>query len=160
MWLLNFNLQSKVIPSNFYEVELVILKFPNFRKFWSCLFNRTWHLPVFNLFDYHRTKLKVYYLFLLKLRLHLLYCLWPQKACCHLFQVIECGRIFVSSNNKVFKLQQLTLNGYRILWFLYVLVTGWTHIHNIQLLKIIGQVSWTYCRYSYLTEHFFLIHLF
>ena len=48
MRLLNFHLQSKVIPSNIYERKFVILKFPIFRKFWSCLFNRRWHLLVFN----------------------------------------------------------------------------------------------------------------
>ena len=55
---------------------------------------------------------------------------------------------FVSSNDKVFRSQWLVLNGYWRLWFLYVLIAGWTEIDNMQLLKIIGQVSWGYHRFS------------
>ena len=28
------------------------------------------------------------------------------------------------------------------------LIAGWTEIDNIQLLQVVGQVSWGYCRFS------------
>ena len=110
-WLLNFKLESKVIPSNFSEKEFFTLKFSNFRKFWSysaedCVFlriialsrviayshvfNRRWHLSVYNFIWLSENQITSFSPIFFKLTSPLLHCLWPEKVFCHLHsQYIE-----------------------------------------------------------------------
>ena len=75
MWLLNFNLQSKVISSNFSEKKFFILKFPIFRKIWSCVYSGEDGISsVFNFIWLSESQIKSFSPILLKLRSHLLYC--------------------------------------------------------------------------------------
>ena len=65
--LLNFNLQSKVMPSSFSLRELLMCKSPILSVLGSWLFKRRQHLSVFISFHYSKTRLNGLLLFPLKL---------------------------------------------------------------------------------------------